>query len=177
MNNDDIFASRILELRNSLELTQENFTQGLGITPAALSSYEQGLKKPSLKTIIKIATKYNISVDWLCGLSEKKEVGGNLATCGDIIREIDLLSQVFYFDNVYLLAQNEIRLTFTDKDIVDFYVGKQKMLDLLRAGTIDRHLYDLWLDDAIKKLDKISYTPFVPNTDDANDTNEELTFY
>lgn len=174
MKNDDIFANRILELRNSLELTQENFTQGLGITPAALSSYEQGLKKPSLKTIIKIATKYNISVDWLCGLSDKKEVGENLETCGDIVREIDLLSQVFYFDSDYLLNQNEIRLTLVHKDIVNFYIGKRKMLDLLNAGTIDEHLYNLWFDDAMKKMDKISYAPFDSDTDDPN---EELTFY
>lgn len=153
--NRNIFASRILELRDSLNLTQEAFTQDLGVTPAALSSYEQGAKKPSLKTVIKIATKYNVSIDWLCGLSEKKEVGGNLTTCGDIIREIELLSQVFYFDNDILNRRNTICLSSQDKYLVEFYIKKQKMLDLLNAGTIDDHLYNLWLNDTAKKLDDV----------------------
>lgn len=174
MKDNDIFASRILELRDSLSLTQEAFTQGLGVTPAALSSYEQGTKKPSLKTVIKIATKYNVSIDWLCGLSEKKEAGGNLATCGDIIREIDLLSPFFHFDNELLMMQGAICLSLTDKNIVNFYIGKRKMLDLLDAGTIDKHLYNLWLDDAIKKLDKMPCGLRVSVTDDSN---EGLTFY
>ena len=67
---DEIFSQRLRELRASKEKTQAEFVEGLGITASALSSYEKNTKNPSINVVKRIAKKYNVSIDWLCGLSE-----------------------------------------------------------------------------------------------------------
>ena len=47
-NELQVFADRLRELRKSLNLTQKEFADKIGITAAALSSYENNQINPSI---------------------------------------------------------------------------------------------------------------------------------
>lgn len=56
---------RLKELRNTLELTQQEFADRIGTTRNAVGNYETGNRKP-LDTVIKsICREFNVNEEWL----------------------------------------------------------------------------------------------------------------
>lgn len=66
----DIFAERLKELRIQNRLTQREISQILNVKQQSYSRYELGTGQPSLETLCKIAEFYNVSVDYLLGITE-----------------------------------------------------------------------------------------------------------
>lgn len=64
---DNVFKTRLCELRKSRGLTQEQLADELGLTSSAISSYERGIREPSLKTINDIADFFNVDKGYLLG--------------------------------------------------------------------------------------------------------------
>lgn len=63
-----------------------NFTlRYLTLTQSTLSSYENGNASPSYDVLLTIVKKYNISLDWLFGISDKRI---NLSTLDSVTRGI-----------------------------------------------------------------------------------------
>ena len=64
------FAQRLKELRTENNLTQQQVATKLGIRQQSYTRYENGAGEPSLDTLIAIAKIYNVSVDYLLGLTD-----------------------------------------------------------------------------------------------------------
>lgn len=68
----------MFELRNIREIRQDSFTkqkelaEKIGIKVDAYAKYEQGKSIPSLKTIFNYAKFYNLNIDYILGLEEKR---------------------------------------------------------------------------------------------------------
>lgn len=73
---------RLKELRTDLKMNQVNFAEEIGVTQSTLSSYESGNASPSHEVLLAIAKRFNISLDWLFGISQRKV---NFSTLGDIV--------------------------------------------------------------------------------------------
>ncbi len=56
---------RIREIRESLHLSREKFSEKCDISPSFLSDVERGKKSLTAKTIYKICTACNISADYI----------------------------------------------------------------------------------------------------------------
>lgn len=56
---------RIKEIREVLKLSQEEFGKRIGITRAAISNIEKGIRNPSEQTIKFICKEYKINQNWL----------------------------------------------------------------------------------------------------------------
>ena len=67
----------ILELRKSLNLSQDEFAEKLLITRQAVSRWENGDTTPNTDTLKLIAKTFNVSVDYLLGNS-----AGQCQSCG-----------------------------------------------------------------------------------------------
>ena len=65
-----VFGQRIKQLRKELGLSQRDFAEKIGVTASALSAYEKGAKNPSVNVAIDVASQFNVSLDWLCGLAK-----------------------------------------------------------------------------------------------------------
>lgn len=63
-----IFQERFKELRG--ELTQQQFSEKLGISRPSVGLYESGARIPDAEILQEIAVKCGVSVDWLLGLSK-----------------------------------------------------------------------------------------------------------
>lgn len=66
-----IFASRLKKVRSEKGYTQQQLADKLGIARITLTQYERAVNEPKLSMIVKISTLLNVSLDWLCGRTEK----------------------------------------------------------------------------------------------------------
>lgn len=66
--------SKLKEFRAQLNLQQKEFAEILGINKNTYNNYENGNREPSADFWITISKKFSVSVDYLMGLSEIKEI-------------------------------------------------------------------------------------------------------
>lgn len=66
------FGTRLKELRLEKKLTQQELADKLGLVKSSISAYEKSLKYPSVEVLIKMCTCFNVSSDYLLGLSDDK---------------------------------------------------------------------------------------------------------
>lgn len=67
-----IIGKRIFDLRKKFNLSQNDLAKLLNTSHSTISAYENG--KTLILTVFaySIATKFNVSLDWLCGRIDKK---------------------------------------------------------------------------------------------------------
>ena len=71
-------GSNIRTARKRADLTQEEMSELIGVTPQYLSDLERGLVGTSIPTLIKICTKLNVSSDFiLFGKSDEKSLANS----------------------------------------------------------------------------------------------------
>ena len=71
-------GSNIRTARKRADLTQEEMSELIGVTPQYLSDLERGLVGTSIPTLIKICTKLNVSSDFiLFGQSDEKSLANS----------------------------------------------------------------------------------------------------
>ena len=168
-----IFADRLKELRQKLNITQKEFAEKIGITAAALSSYENNIKNPSIAVAKRIAEAFNVSIDWLCGLSDKISYTNEIATYGDIIRlflklEKNLTLYVSPGHYIDLNRESLPCICFESSVIQEYLVEWEKMKDLHDSMVIDDDVYNLWIEKTLKKYDVCLIDIFnIPDGSDA----------
>lgn len=79
---DDIkmykIGSNIRNARKRADLTQEQLSESIGVTPQYLSDLERGLVGTSVSTLMKICTKLNISADFILFGDNHETINANL---------------------------------------------------------------------------------------------------
>lgn len=69
----EILAKRLKELRQENNYSQYEIADIIGIAQVTYSHYELGRRSVSIQNLVKIAKIYNVSTDYLLGLSDKKD--------------------------------------------------------------------------------------------------------
>ncbi|MNC36895.1 HTH-type transcriptional regulator ImmR [compost metagenome] len=62
-----MFSHRLRKLRTEAKLTQIEVSERLGIARTTYASYEQGNREPDLETLDKIASLFDVDIDYLLG--------------------------------------------------------------------------------------------------------------
>ena len=73
MSNNNIIGERIKELREQAKEKQWELGEMIFSSQTAISHYENGRIEPNVDTIAAIAKHYNVSADYLLGLTDKKQ--------------------------------------------------------------------------------------------------------
>lgn len=82
-------GSRIKELRNSLDLTQQKFADRLGIQRGIIGKYEVDVSAPSDAVISLICREFNVREAWLRdGEGEMLEVKPRAEELGELVRKL-----------------------------------------------------------------------------------------
>ena len=164
------FSSHLRQLRSSMNMTQVQFAEHIHTTQTTLSSYENLGKIPSLDVAITIAKECNVSIDWLCGLSENKELSPQINTYKKFFKLlIEFLSVEYYTDNIednehthpIFLNKEGIDNNYKafplllsyDSPTIKFLTDWEKIYNLFLSNTIDKELYMLWLNKELNKYD------------------------
>lgn len=69
-----MFGTRLHTLRKERKLRQEDMANQLGIARTTYAMYEQGNREPDYNTLIKLATFFEVSIDYLLGITEMRQV-------------------------------------------------------------------------------------------------------
>lgn len=68
------FSTRLKQLRQQMNLRQEQVAKLIGVNKSAISFYENGTRQPSYKILLRIANLYRVSVDYLLGQTNSRAV-------------------------------------------------------------------------------------------------------
>ena len=138
------FKYRLVQLRKELGLTQEEFAEKIGYTRTAVSAWEIGRNEPSNADMIKIATLFNVTTDYLVGKSYYRNYADfqehenfaleNITKLnGDEVKEIAYLLNYINHNNI------------KDIEDVDYFINKEITLfnsnNKLAMIKITSHLY------------------------------------
>ncbi|MEW4130397.1 helix-turn-helix transcriptional regulator [Bacillus cereus group sp. BfR-BA-01399] len=69
-----MFGTRLHTLRKERKLRQEDMAKQLGIARTTYAMYEQGNREPDYNTLIKLATFFEVSIDYLLGTTEIRQI-------------------------------------------------------------------------------------------------------
>lgn len=170
MSNDALimFSQRIRQLRTELNLTQKGFADEIGLTASALSAYEKNTTNPSIAVAVKVAEKYHVSIDWLCGLTDKRNAI-ELRTYADVYNSLIGISEKVFFELEYLQGLlpsmgSTGSISFSDKNIVDFIKEWSKSLKLLNKNVIDKEMFENLMNVIIEKYNGNFELPSSPST-------------
>lgn len=70
----EILRSRIIKARKSQGINQAELAKKAGVTPAAISQIEKGLRIPTIPVFQSIAKVLGVSLDYLTGKTDKSEL-------------------------------------------------------------------------------------------------------
>lgn len=64
------YYPRLRDLREDMDLTQDQLVKILKMHKTTYTNYEQGKREPPFELIIKLAKFYNVSTDYIAGLTD-----------------------------------------------------------------------------------------------------------
>jgi len=71
----DVFPKRLKLARENTGATQQEVANVLKISRSTYTNYEAGRSEPSLEIVAQLAKMYNVTMDWLCGLTSESNIG------------------------------------------------------------------------------------------------------
>jgi transcriptional regulator with XRE-family HTH domain len=81
------FGEKLKKAREEKKLTLKEAADGIGLKSlSTLNSYELNYRMPGLKTIIKIAKFYDVSLDYLLGINKNYYINKD-----KVLRELEIL--------------------------------------------------------------------------------------
>lgn len=162
--------------------SQGEFADKIGFAQPTISRMFTEDKTPSSSVLLAVAKYYNVSVDWLLGLSERKELGGSMQahnitssniTYADAMAVLEILYQkeclqVGYEPGGYDGGPDPGIIWVRDK-VLRYYLDNR-----LRYSEGSRNIYDIWLADALERYGKrkiFSWTDYVDKAFEQNISN------
>lgn len=156
----NITLERIKELKGND--SQEVFAQKIHTTQSNISKMLKGMTPPSAATLTELATTYHVSVDWLLGLSDEKEIGSKVqshkltaetVTYADAMAVLEVLYQkgsvnIGYYNNGYDSEPDPSTIYVKDKVLAYFLDNR------FRYSGGSQNIYDIWLKQAMEIYDK-----------------------
>lgn len=69
----EIFGQRLKQIRLDKKVSQAKIAEDIGISDTQYQNYEYSKSEPTLSVIIKLCEYFQVSADYLLGLSDIKE--------------------------------------------------------------------------------------------------------
>lgn len=141
------FGERIRAVRKKAGCNQKEFGELLDIPQSTLSAYETDRMQPTVAALISIATTFNVSLDWLCGIEGSKENAFRLGLSDKSLRMLTRLKR----NDDSRLHIISLLLEQADDDIEKDELGEKCMCSVLTAiccyleryRTVDDFILDL----------------------------------
>lgn len=68
------YISRIRNLREDADKTQQEIAEYLGMSQTMYARYERGANEMPIRHLIKLSDYYQVSLDYLCGRTDEKRM-------------------------------------------------------------------------------------------------------
>ena len=96
-------STRLVSLRKDKNLSQKEAAAALGVSQGLLSHYEKGIRECGLDFLCRAATFYDVSSDYLLGLSDTKMMSDALFVEDEIPQDSEMRMSTIFRSSVYLL--------------------------------------------------------------------------
>lgn len=142
MKKPSCFSDILRNERKNKKLTLRQLSEILGISYSSLGKYERGEYEPDIKTLISIANYFDVSVDYLLGLTTIKNYKtlNNLYNKNIISRiedsEIKYEIEMFLFKTISLIEPFYNTDIPTSMKILCYYTELIKILIILQRESI-----------------------------------------
>jgi len=83
----EVFAPRLKAAREYHGIKQRDVADSLSISESTYSNYESGRRIPQIETIVMLAKLYEVTTDWLLGLTSDSIIGSISGTREEIERK------------------------------------------------------------------------------------------
>lgn len=153
MIDNKLSGVRIKELRTKMNMTQNDFCELINCTQATLSGYENGTKNPSLDNLLIISEKCNVTMDWLCGLSDIQKTK-NFESYSDIFNLIvNICKSIDIAIDKRQYSENEYDITLVANNLVlcEFLEKWTKIKSIYDDDTIDEDTYEIVIKSLVNK--------------------------
>lgn len=175
--NEDITLERIKELKGND--SQEAFAQKISSTQSNVSKMLNGTP-PSAATLKTLATVYKVSVDWLLGLSDKKEIGDKVLSHDLTAETITYADAMAVLEVLYQKQSVDVGFDmngYNNDPDPDMILVKDKVLayfldNRFRYNESSRDIYEIWLKKAMQNYDKHLLLQWDANTDAVYEQNK-----
>ena len=89
----ELFGLRLKTLRQGKDLTQKQLADKLDVVKSSVSGYEQNTIYPSVEVLIKLCKYFDVSADYLLGLSDTMEFKMSHLTDEQITIVMNIINQ------------------------------------------------------------------------------------
>ncbi len=144
------FGEKLFQLRTERGIYQKELAEYLAVSVGTISNYENGVHNPDLETLCKFAEYFQVSTDFLLGLTSKAESIDNLNaplaedhTVGEALNVIQRLSVPGRERMVKYLTMVKLYEEIPEKERI---ISKQKQLidqQALEINKLKEHLEGL----------------------------------
>lgn len=125
------YTDRVEVLRKKEKLKQEDFAEKIGVSTVLISEIERKNKRLSLKNAIEIRKQFNVSLDWIYGLSDDtRDFASNILVDLKDIFDIDF----------------EKKMLTIDDDLSDFLVKITKAYKTREEQGMPDEAFKYWID-------------------------------
>lgn len=95
-------SSRLISLRKDKNLSQKEAATALGVSQALLSHYEKGIRECGLDFLCRASTFYDVSTDYLLGLTDNKMMSDALFVDYEIPQDSEVRMSTVFRSSVYM---------------------------------------------------------------------------
>ena len=153
----DKFKTRLKQLRENQPKykTQKEFSDFIEVSQPTLAGYERGTGKPPIDVLCNIAEKCNVSVDWLCGLSDTRTNIDRALSYSDALETLVRLREKISFSVKILPGTDPLdppdACTFWNSLVALFMKEWEPVYTAFKNGSIKETYYRMIMDDIISK--------------------------
>lgn len=115
------FATKLSILRRERNITQKNAAESLGVSQALLSHYEKGIRECNMDFIRKAAAFYEVTSDYLLGISESKHGNNEIFDLINQPSDEQFSSKTLLRVIYYLQSKAEFDSPASEKYFNDFF--------------------------------------------------------
>lgn len=148
--------------------SQKDVGEKLNMTQGNVSKLLTGKQQPTIDTIFQIAEAYDVSADWLLGLTEEKKVAKQDMSYGDILKMFTALGER---GALWPIPCNMISADGTDLElpmIIQIGINDEILQSILyewkKVAQNPEDIYRMWLNKRIKEYSEIDYISWDENT-------------
>lgn len=119
---------RISSLRNEKKINQRDFAEILGVSNGAVGMWETNKRQPDLETIKNIASFFNVTTDYLLGISNNKNEKENIYSFFDDMLRYTFMTRIkeAMNDNNISLKELAVKTTINVENCQAYLNGKQE---------------------------------------------------
>lgn len=126
--------------------SQETIGSRLGMTQGNVSKLLSGNQQPTLETVYHVAQVYDVSVDWLLGLSDKKNVSNSFAESSYAEVTQAIYELVIHGGAKFDTKDGEKVIKLSDPLLIQLL---EKSLMIMKT---DRELFSSWVDTRLSQF-------------------------